>query len=1700
MTAEEEARLAALEAKYAGRGAVGGGVESGFLGRLGRGVGNTLGSVQTGLINTAIGAADLLPGDDLPRMQPEEAPGTFFRRAAPAETGSQMAGDILGSLPGELAQLAGPQAGITGGMRLIGAGPRLAGILGAAGTGALSGLRSGDVGRQAAEFGAMGLISAVIPGGGALRTVARAMGNAAIPSASAALRGEDPFSEETLLQGAVQGVLGEAPEMGRRLLRRRTPAVVPEPAPEPYREPAPPTPETLALEWPHGDARNYSPSGEPIIIDPTLGEQGQLRLPGPVTSPDARPWQMLQWPYGGGQGIPMPEPAGTRARMAIDEIMQRPGRPLMRRAEEAPTIDTSMEVEPVTPSVESVPVSPPSLLRTTDPTLAADYSIAGPAITSGGKVLSKGKIGDIHADLKAEAMGKLFEENPDADPFSLEHAFVDNAGNVHSREAAYDAAEKAGQLNEAGARKRERARASGKPPQLEAQDLQAPEPVTTTAQAPTIEAKPVFKPAVRLSNGTLLTGESHPEILTKQLEQSIAAGAGHPERGQRGYVDQDGNFTSNLLDVARKVNPELGKPLLRRGQNQGDLLGGSEDLTMIGEKIQAPAPKRLMKSVEATASDALRMYGDASAAYDHLETQIAHPKTRKADRERMRAAQNKIIADSENAERAAHEEELKSGATEHHTSQNAELLDVLKKLGGLPAISERGAEASGELGRIVEATPTGRQNTMKFFRKSGKSLDDLRQQFNAHGFNFETPFDMLTAIEKRIASGAPHYSEKSTNESDMRRRSGSEGGFASTPALASIAGGAAGGLYGYATGDDPDDRMNRALKFGALGLAAGASTHLLGNAGGSTRKLFTRAGRNELAREANAPTAGTPKTIEQKAARVLEQYHGNVSPEVFRAMERAKGKESAVRGMVEERIPEFTAIAQTLKPADIATGEAFLNSAARPGDIATLNAAAIPDAYRDLLKAAKAAQIEGQRTLLKGESDPKRRLTIASTIGSWATRQYRAIVDPKFVTDPALEQQVVDQWSQSPEFRGVDRSIVEQELRQHIAELGQRDGTVGSSNARISDTLFKHRKDFAPDDWSFLDGLSKDPALSPQVRKFLGDMVTSRVVDMGDQAFLRTLAGQKSVYATDAVRLRGLAEREVLTPEYRALLGEITDPLTRQLLSVNKLAGSIKGAEAFNQLSKTTFPDGRKMVYSQTEMSQAMATATPAQLEAFKDYTILKDNPALGKLAGKMVPRDAADVLGAMFDTKNYGMAVRWGAILNSWMKEAITVLNPSTQIRQFAQIPFFAATARVYPHELPKLIGDYARIMRQGGALKKEIVDNHVTSANFAQNDLLEIEKRVTGEGDGLFAKGRKLARKAYRIPDDLVRGVAYLKHKDLFLDEAAKKGMTGDAANQWAIDRTLDLLRDYTMNYSALPKAVNVAKHIPIVSPFISYSYEMARISKNLGRDIATGTPAQKIHATAALAALYALPAGLSMFAKNVFLDKGDREDWDKIQELLPTNQRFGFSMPFGRNKDGTFKSVAINSWLPAADLASVIAAAARGDTEALQAENPVLGSRKSPLVSAALDVANGENYFTHEKIDTPAKQITRGLESIVPPLTPGLGYQAKKLFRSFAPNNEGGLGNTSERTGRVDSPATGLLSVAGVSVQYAQPRTLLRRAKADSDDKVGAARSDLRRVILSNAPDDAKEKARQLFKQRTETVHRELQDKLSLLRKSQ
>jgi hypothetical protein len=95
--------------------------------------------------------------------------------------------------------------------------------------------------------------------------------------------------------------------------------------------------------------------------------------------------------------------------------------------------------------------------------------------------------------------------------------------------------------------------------------------------------------------------------------------------------------------------------------------------------------------------------------------------------------------------------------------QGYELLEALDLAGGLPSKDNPNRSTlTGELDRVLSASRSkvnagGAAFTGRIFRTDAESLDRTRQVMQDYGFSFETPADMLAAIEDRLTAGRPVY-------------------------------------------------------------------------------------------------------------------------------------------------------------------------------------------------------------------------------------------------------------------------------------------------------------------------------------------------------------------------------------------------------------------------------------------------------------------------------------------------------------------------------------------------------------------------------------------------------------------------------------------------------------------------------------------------------------------------------------------------------------------------------------------------------------------------------------------------------------------------------------------------------------------------------------------------------------------------------
>lgn len=760
----------------------------------------------------------------------------------------------------------------------------------------------------------------------------------------------------------------------------------------------------------------------------------------------------------------------------------------------------------------------------------------------------------------------------------------------------------------------------------------------------------------------------------------------------------------------------------------------------------------------------------------------------------------------------------------------------------------------------------------------------------------------------------------------------------------------------------------------------------------------------------------------QYLSRALETQFGLGKPDNLTfAQERGKGEANLLR---EQQEPARVGLlrAQTEDPAGYKAAQKFLLTKREPSDVAQLQANAAPETAKAALDYS-GVKIKGQGVLYDATGNPMYKSTPEYQGGF-----YEAFANPKewrkkLATDPSMKGDLVNALIRDNVIPGAEKWEVEQAV----------------------------------------DGFAKG-----------------------------TIAGQEFEGQSNAATIsRHLSEhKKDLTPEYRKFLGEYTDPVQREILTVHKLIGSVAQARTISVLDEMgglgKMPGGADKLpildrdTRRAEYAKAQAAGNTAKMEEMGDLVQVSENPAFGKLSGKFVPRSVSDALNAQNEVWQGGwMRSMSGA--TSWMKQALTLYNPGTHGRQILQIPMAAAIARVAPWDIVSGLREW----KNNPQMREEILRNHISGADISSQDL----KRGALEMDSTFnpdAKDRalskvtsfhRLVQKIYGLPDNIVRITAYIKNRPRFFAEGNAKGLAGDELRTYTERETTKWVNNHTMNYGIVPQIVKIARETPFVSPFVSYQQQMLKLLTVLGQEAISGSGADRAWAVGNLGMLIGVPLMLAAYAKGQ-LSPGDQKEWDRAQRLSPEYSGAQIRVPLGRNKDGSFRYMNIANIVPAGDTAAMLRNLANGEGGKLFAGNPFIGWEKSPILNLVTEQVKWRENVTDRKLEGVLDRTRAAAKQMLPPLTPGVGYEWDRLQSGFTRNAQGGLGLTNARTGRVDTPGSALLRQAGIPLSTVRPTQLLRRAQSDFNEEKASAGMEFRQTRDTNATPAARQAAQDKY----------------------
>lgn len=580
-------------------------------------------------------------------------------------------------------------------------------------------------------------------------------------------------------------------------------------------------------------------------------------------------------------------------------------------------------------------------------------------------------------------------------------------------------------------------------------------------------------------------------------------------------------------------------------------------------------------------------------------------------------------------------------------------------------------------------------------------------------------------------------------------------------------------------------------------------------------------------------------------------------------------------------------------------------------------------------------------------------------------------------------------------------------------------------------------------------------------------------------------------------------------PAYRAMMGEITDPLQVRAATALKLIAGIRSGQFFSEIAKSKTELGNNFVLSadnwnaelgnlrmriRTMLGQnpnAPVATLQAQLRELENYIIVPDSPSLGSMAGMRVHRMVHDHLPnheGIFEG-NGGPLISGLISFGNHVKQSKVGANPLSWVRAAAGVPFFMALSRAGG---PMNWIAAAREMVRKGPLWREAAEMGVLSAGYGTGEMkrdlgIILDPTITETVvQKLWNKWTGMGAKTMDWVDQVVRMASYMNNKAIF--KAKYPTLTESELR----DMTIDWVDRYTMNYSTIPKGVRVLRQMPFMNNYLSYAYEISRIGKNLIEDIATNRNNNRWYAMIAVAGVIGSFEVFKMIMENRLTDK-EKEEWEKFKNLQPAYKRYGYLIPTKPKGDGTWDYFNLSPLFVADDIMRMLKSIVAGDWQAVMSNNPVAGWDNTPAFNVAAAVY-GHDLRTDMPIGTYDDRFDAIRKEILPPLFGG--YEVDNIYNSLRRNDEGGRGVYNQKTGqRYDFPwlvasyATGVRRTTG-DLSFLEQREIDKadRQKREIDINVN-------KKLNLNIPEDEQLRLLERADQQKQRIDEELDKRLNL-----
>ncbi len=546
-------------------------------------------------------------------------------------------------------------------------------------------------------------------------------------------------------------------------------------------------------------------------------------------------------------------------------------------------------------------------------------------------------------------------------------------------------------------------------------------------------------------------------------------------------------------------------------------------------------------------------------------------------------------------------------------------------------------------------------------------------------------------------------------------------------------------------------------------------------------------------------------------------------------------------------------------------------------------------------------------------------------------------------------------------------------------------------------------------------------------------------------------------------------EREDLTPTFRELLGEYTDPKEKLIQAISRLYPSAQASHFIN-LAKGIELDGFRAAMPEHEWVKLMASTTdPAKKAALEAMTEVPKSLKFGALKGMKVNRFVADQL--MEIDGPLGMAahpIMRG--INNWSKIIHTAYDPLRHVRNIVTTPMFLWFGKASLESVDQAV----RVLsKKDGQLYREMIENGVLTADQVASEFRGTAQSLfNGHYDSSLTKKFKAFHNGllelYRYPDLAVRAATYIEAKSRI---GAKLGKAIDdpdvikAAVQWTDERT--------MNYDNIAPAVRLARQLPFFNLYISYTAEIARIMKNISKDALKGD-VQSMLQLGAVAGAFEAAQAISVAS----LSAKDQKDWATANAQGPAYSRSRYKFVTSRDAKGNFHYTDFTPLIPTDNFNQMFRSIAKGDWEAVRAVNPFVGFQETPILKIGAEQVTGKDIFTDRPFRDSGDRLMSVVQELSPTLTPGVGYEWKKFAT---------IGQENTKTGRKETWG-GMIQkyLTGLAPTSVNPSVTQRNATAEAKRHIANERAYLTDVLkMKGVSPEARERAIKKYQQAVSTI---------------